>query len=250
MRYAARLSYLGQAFSGWQRQPHSDSVQEHLERVLALLNGGERVTVVAAGRTDAGVHARGQVVSFDLDRYWEPDRFRMALNANLPESVRVARVVHVQSAFHARRDASWREYVYFLWTAGYVYPHLAPYVWWNRSWKDLSLLRQACFLLEGTHDFSAFCRLSERPENPMRTLYSVRLVRRGPLVRLRVRGNAFLTNMIRIIVGNLDQLARGRRDLEWFSRLLLGGDRTQSARTAPAEGLFFWKVGYNPSPWD
>lgn len=249
MNYAVRLSYLGDAFSGWQRQPHAPSVQETFEDALFRLNRGERVGVVAAGRTDAGVHARGQVVSFQLGRDWEPSRFRLALNAHLPDSVRVIEVARVPSSFHARRSAQWREYVYFLWTAGYVYPHIAPYVWWNRSWKDLTVLKKACALLEGTHDFSAFCRLSECPENPRRTLYSVRLVRKGPLVRLRVRGNAFLTNMIRIIVGNLDQLAKGRQDLDWFKQLLRGGDRTHSARTAPASGLFFWKILYDPSPW-
>lgn len=249
MNYAVRLSYLGGAFSGWQRQPHAPSVQQTLEEALTRLNGGHRVLVAGAGRTDAGVHAKGQVVSFRLDRDWDPSRFKLALNAHLPESVRGIEVARVPSSFHARRSAQWREYIYFLWTAGYIYPYIAPYVWWNRAWKDLTILKKACALLEGTHDFSAFCRLNDCPENAIRTLHSVRLVRKGPLVRLRIRGNAFLTNMIRIILGNFDQLARGRRDLKWFNDLLCGGDRTHSARTAPPNGLFFWKVSYNPSPW-
>lgn len=249
MNYAVRLSYLGDAFSGWQRQPHAPSGQETIESALTRLNGDKWVRVVAAGRTDAGVHARGQVVSFQFDRDWEPSRFRLALNAHLPEGLRVVEVARVPSSFHARRSAQWREYVYFLWTAGYVYPHIAPYVWRNGAWGDLTVLKKACDLLEGTHDFSAFCRLNQCPQNARRTLYSVRLVRKGSLVRLKIRGISFLTNMMRIIVGNLDQLARGRRDLEWFKDLLAGGDRTHSARTAPPNGLFFWKVSYDPSPW-
>ncbi len=250
MHYAAQVSYLGNAFSGWQRQPHAPSVQAVLEDALVLLNRGQKVTVAAAGRTDAGVHARGQVVSFSMERKWDVYRLLMALNANLPDGVRIVRIAPVTGDFHARRDARWREYVYFIWTAEYVYPHMAPFVWWNRRWRESTKLRQACSLLEGTHDFSAFCRLSECPPNPCRTIHSARLVRRGALVRLRIRGNAFLTNMVRIIVGNLDQIARGRRDPDWFARLLKGGDRTQSGQTAPAGGLFFWRVAYTPSPWE
>lgn len=249
LNYAVRLSYLGDAFSGWQRQTNAPSGQETFEKALARLHGGKSVHVVAAGRTDAGVHARGQVVSFHVDREWDLSRFRLALNAHLPEGLRAVDVARVPASFHARRSAQWREYVYFLWTASYVYPHIAPYVWRNSAWKDLAVLKEACALLEGTHDFSAFCRLNQCPENARRTLHSVRIVRKGSLIRLKIRGISFLTNMMRIIVGNLYQVARGRKDLEWFNSLLYGGNRTHSARTAPPNGLFFWKVAYNPSPW-
>lgn len=248
MRWAAEVAYLGSAFSGWQRQAGSSTVQGALEEALTRLNGVPSV-VEGAGRTDGGVHARGQVVSFDTARRWEPSRLRLALEGNLPQTLRVLRIAPVDGAFRARHDAQYREYVYFLWTETCCYPHLAPYVWHNRTWQDLEPLRACCRLLPGTHDFRAFCRAADCPDESRRTLYAVTLLRRGPMVRLRIRGRGFLTNMVRIIVGSLDAVARGKRDPSWFASLLGGKGREESGRTAPPQGLFLWKVGYVPSPW-
>ncbi|BDF77829.1 tRNA pseudouridine synthase A [Pyramidobacter piscolens W5455] len=243
-RYSCVISYDGGKFCGWQTQPNGATVQESLERVLSLLNGSP-VKVTGAGRTDAGVHARGQTASFLLDREWEPRRLLLALNANLPEGAAVASVRERPIGFDARRDALWREYAFFVWRGPFCYPMMKPYVWWKKKddW-DHDLIRRGCALLEGRHDFSAFCRAGDLPENAVRRMHFVRYIRRGRLSAFRIRGDAFLTNMVRIMIGNLDAVASGRRTLSWLEGLLDGASRGDSAMTAPPNGLFFWKVGY------
>lgn len=242
--YSCVISYDGGKFSGWQYQPDAPSVQEALEVALTLLNG-ESVRVTGAGRTDAGVHARGQVASFSMSREWQPRRLLLAINAHLPEAASVTQVMERPNDFDARRSAVWREYAYFIWRGSYCYPHLKPYVWWKKKddW-DAAQIRRACAMMEGVHDFSAFCRASEVPENPVRRMHFVRWINRGQMSILRVRGDAFLTNMIRIMAGNLSEIGSGRKPLSWLAQLLEGGTRSDSALTAPPNGLFFWRVGY------
>lgn len=243
-RYSCVISYDGGKFFGWQTQPSGITVQESLEKALTLLNGAP-VKVTGAGRTDAGVHARGQVASFLMQRQWEPRRLLLAVNAHLPDGAAVTSVSPRALDFDARRGALWREYAYFVWRAPYCYPMLRPYVWWKKkdNWNP-RLIRLGCGLLEGQHDFSAFCRASELPDNPIRRMHFVRYVQRGPLSVFRIRGDAFMTNMVRIMVGNLDAVGSGARPLSWLAGLLHGGKRTESAVTVPPCGLFFWKVGY------
>ncbi len=243
-KYSVELSYDGRKFSGWQTQPDCVTVQESLENVLTLLNGSP-VRVTGAGRTDAGVHARGQVASFSLGREWQPRKLLLALNANLADGIAVTSVRPRPHDFDARRSALWREYAYFVWRGSYCYPMIKPYVWWKKkdNW-DHSKIRAACRLLEGTHDFSAFCRADMLPDNPIRRMHFVRCIRRGKLTIFRIRGDAFLTNMVRIMVGNLDAVGSGARSLSWLASLLEGGKREDSAKTVPTSGLFFWKAGY------
>lgn len=244
IRYSCEISYDGGRFFGWQTQPGVVTVQESLEGALSLLNGAA-VKVTGAGRTDAGVHARAQVCSFLMRREWEPRRLLLALNANLPPGAAVVSVQKRPMEFDARRGALWREYAFFVWRGSFCYPHIKPYVWWKRKddW-DHDILRQACAMLTGTHDFTAFCRADELPPNPVRRMHFVRCVKRGKLTVFRVRGDAFMTNMVRIMVGNLDAVGSGRRPLSWLAGLLEGAPRTESAVTVPPSGLFFWKVGY------
>lgn len=243
-RYSCVISYDGGKFSGWQTQPDCVTVQESLEDALSILNGAP-VKVTGAGRTDAGVHARGQTASFLMSREWEPRRLLLALNANVPDGMSVTSVQPRPMDFDARRGALWREYAFFVWRAPFCYPMIRPYVWWKKkdNW-DHDRIRAACRLLEGQHDFTAFCRASELPDNPIRRMHFVRYVRRGCLSVFRIRGDAFMTNMVRIMVGNLDAVGSGARSLSWLAGLLHGGSRTDSAVTVPPSGLFFWRVGY------
>lgn len=245
MKYAVEISYRGDCFAGWQLQPGAPTVQESLERALTILNGSP-VRVSGAGRTDGGVHARGQVASFVLKRSWSPYRLMLALNDNMPDSVSVIRAAPVPDGFDARRNALWREYAYFIWHGPSCYPHLKPVVWWRKkdNW-DHGAVKECCSMLVGEHDFGAFCKLSEKPENCRREILRTQYVKRGSLSVFRIRGTAFLTNMVRIIVGNLDAVGRGTKSPEWFSSLLNGGSRVDSAMTVPASGLFFWRVGYD-----
>lgn len=245
--YSCVISYDGGKFCGWQVQPNCVTVQESLESALSLINGSH-VRATGAGRTDAGVHSRGQTASFFMERAWEPRKLLLAINANLPDGAAVTSVQRRPDDFDARRDALWREYVFFVWRGSFCYPMIEPYVWWKKkdNWDDV-ILRKACSMLCGRHDFSAFCRASEVPDNPVRHMHFVRHVRRGHLSIFRIRGDAFLTNMIRIMVGNLDAVASGARPLSWLAKLLNGGTRSDSAATVPPTGLFFWRVAYDRS---
>lgn len=243
VRYAAEVAYVGSHYAGWQRQKEALGVQQVLEEALQNL-GSCPTSVIGAGRTDGGVHAVGQVASFSMDKTWDPDRLMFAVNYYLPPDVTVMRVRPVGDDFHARRSALWREYRYFVWHGRSCLPHLKDLLWWRKFPWDEGLAGAACRLLEGDHDFRAFCKTGECPENSVRTLLRVRRKRMGNLSMILVRAPSFLMNMVRVIVGNIDQVACGKASLAWLEGLLEGGDRTLSAMTAPACGLYFWRVAY------
>lgn len=249
-RYAIEIAYDGASFKGWQAQPGERSVQEAVERALVELGCGARIH--GAGRTDAGVHARAQVAHFDHAKCWEPRRLTLALNACLPASVSVMRSAVVARDFDARRSAVAREYRYFIWNASTCYPHIRPYVLWLRgAHYDWARARAAARMLVGEHDFRAFCRLEDCPDATRRAITHSKIARRGSLIVYRVRANAFLTNMIRIAVGNILHIAEGKRDDAWLRALLSGVcDRRASAQTVSPDGLFFWRATYpQPIEW-
>lgn len=259
-KYAAQVAYMGGSYAGWQRQTPAEGgpvlgVQQVLEEALSELSSSS-VKVTGAGRTDKGVHALGQVASFELEREWPLERLRLAVNFYLPEDVRVVKVFPVAPDFNARRSALWREYRYFVWHGWVCPPHLNGRVWWRKVDWDLDLARSACRLLEGEHDFRAFCRTGECPEQSVRTLSRLRLQRWGAMSVLTVRAPSFLMNMVRILVGNIDAVARTRwgspggkrRPLSWLEKLLSGVERSGSAMTAPACGLWFWRAAYKELP--
>jgi len=249
MRYAVELAYDGRLYAGWQRQPGRKTVQGDIEDVLSLLEGA-RVPCIGAGRTDKGVHARGQVASFDLTRKWEPDRLLRAIDKNLPPEVGVVRAAAVGETFNARHDAIWREYVYFLWTAPYCFPQVRPFVWRVQAdWSspDLAL---ACKALEGVHDFGLFCPQGERPVNAVRRVLRVKLHRRREWTAFRIRATGFLFHMVRNLVGDLNRVAGGRLSLGAFLNRLSGlQEEGRTQEMAPSAGLFLWGIGYAPSPW-
>ena len=251
-RYAAETAYEGGSFCGWQIQPGQPSVQQALEEALTLLNGGERVSVVGAGRTDAGVHARGQVCSFDLRDDWQPRKLLLALNANLPAGASALRICRARPDFHARFDAVSREYMYFIWNASSIYPQLRPNVCWLKaSGYDWSRAAAACRLFEGTHDFGAFCRAVDRPDDAVRTICKARLSRSGHLLKIHVVGSGFLTNMVRIMTGCLELVARGEKEPRWIEELLSAQRvRADCGRTMPPQGLFLWRINYDPPLWN
>ena len=249
MRYLIEVAYDGRYFSGWQKQPGRKTAQGELERALSLLDGRD-VQTTGAGRTDAGVHARGQAVSFDLEKKWEPERLRLALENNLPPEMGVNRVSPVAGSFSARYDAAWREYAYFLWRADFCYPHLRPFVWRVcGDWDSMDVAR-ACRAMEGTHDFALFCPPGERPSNTVRTVLFSRLAFRKNAVIFRIRANCFLYHMVRYLVGDLNRIAEGKMSVEEFLDGLSAKEAKMERSIAPASGLFLWRIGYAPSPWE
>ena len=242
--YAAKISYLGKNYSGWQIQPDALSVQEVIEGVLAKIEGSS-VRIIGAGRTDKGVNAWGQVASFSLSKNIPPDKLRLAMNFYLPEDIRIMKIFTAPEDFNARRSALSREYRYFIYH-GYVCPPvLNNYVWWRkgRSW-NMNLAREACTIIQGRHDFRAFCKTGECPDDSFRTIDSIRLRNRGNLSTITIKAQSFMTNMVRIIVGNVNNIALGKNSISWLEDLLSGSERSESAMTVPACGLWFWRVNY------
>lgn len=244
MNYAAKISYLGKNYSGWQVQPDALSVQEIIEGVLAKIEG-EPVRITGAGRTDKGVNAWGQVASFKLRKIFEPDKLRLAINFYLPEDIRIMKISHVPDDFNARYSAVSREYKYFIYHGQVCPPMLNNFVWWRKgkSW-NMELAKEACKLIQGRHNFRAFCRAGECPEDPFRTIDSLKIRNRGNISIISIKAQSFLTNMVRIIVGNINNIALGKNNLDWLKNLLAGSERIESAMTVPACGLWFWRVNY------
>lgn len=250
-RYAAEISYDGGKFFGWQIQPELPTVQQAVEEALSKING-RRTPAAGAGRTDAGVHARGQVCSFDMEREWEPRRLLLAANAHLPEGVSLMRAAAVPENFHARFSAKEREYRYFIWNASALYPYMKGKVCWLKARKyDWRAAAAAAKELLGRHDFRNFCRPEGGEQNTVRTISEIRLIDREPLVILKIKGDGFLHNMVRVILGNLEMAALGRIKPEEIKELLDidKSARADGGRTFPACGLYLWKISYDEKIW-
>ncbi|MDR1989610.1 MAG: tRNA pseudouridine(38-40) synthase TruA, partial [Acidobacteriaceae bacterium] len=245
------LAYDGAGFVGWQRQARGTSIQGLLEEICATLDGAP-VTVEGAGRTDAGVHALAQTATVSLARDITAATFVRALNAHLPETVRVLSATLVGDEFHARFSAVAKAYRYRLWNDPILPPFERAYVWhvpWPRL--DVDAMQRAADLLRGTHDFSAFTGAGSRTRTHEREILSVTVARhvdadgRGDgLITLDICGNGFLKHMVRNITGTLVDVGRGTRRADEMSLLLQRGDRHEAGRTAPARGLFLVKVFY------
>ncbi len=238
------ISYDGTDFSGWQKQNSHRSVQDEIQKALEDLHGAP-VSLTGAGRTDAGVHAQGQVANFHTDMASVPsDRFREALNARLPRDVRILGSAEVPNHFHSRRDAVLRCYEYCM-MSGFVVPvHLARYTWAVRELPPLRELNLLAREITGTHDFTAFTAAGDSSSSRIRDIHQAVFLSRGPLVVFRIAGNAFLWKMVRSILGTLVDTARRGGRAEHVRRILESGERENAGPTAPARGLFLKKVFY------
>lgn len=242
--YRLIVAYDGTEYGGWQRQPNQRSVQELIEAALAKLTGGA-VTVHGSGRTDAGVHARAQVASVQLTTHHSPLTIQRALNANLPEDVRVTGVRVAAKDFHARFSAKEKEYRYQIDAGVVVDPFLRRYAWHHPRPLDLPAMRRAAKLIVGRHDFSA---LSANPmreiDTPVRTVTKLTINRRGSLLTVTACADGFLYKMVRTIIGALVKVGEGRMTVEELRVAIAGKKRTALIETAPAHGLFLWRVVY------
>jgi tRNA pseudouridine38-40 synthase len=244
-RFKLTLAYDGAGFVGWQRQASGTSIQGTLEAVLEELDGRE-VGVAAAGRTDAGVHARGQVVSLSLERPFEPGTLRRALNAHLPDTIRVLTVETVPARFHARFDARAKTYCYRIWNDEVLDPFERWCVWHVPApILDVDAMRAAARGLVGRHDFASFQGTGSTTPETVRELFGFEVSSSGPLITYRVRGSGFLRHMVRNIAGTLVDVGAGRRAADEVDALIAARDRTQAGRTAPPQGLFLMNVEYD-----
>jgi tRNA pseudouridine38-40 synthase len=243
-RYRATVAYLGTDFHGWQLQTNAArTVQAVLEDAVSQLARAP-VRVEGAGRTDAGVHADGQVIHFDLPRARDPRIVRDAVNGRLPGDVRLLEVATAAAEFHARYDARWKEYLYRWSRAEVVPPRDAPFVARISGRADAGRMREAAAALPGARDFSVFAVQHPRGESGVRTLESLVIEERGDELRALFRGDGFLRGMVRSIGGVLADAARGRVPAGRAAELLDGGDRRKLSVKAPAKGLTLVRVGY------
>lgn len=247
MVYRLTLSYVGTAYSGWQRQTNALAIQEVVEDALAKVLQ-ERVVLTGAGRTDAGVHARGQVAHLELDREVELSALVRGTNHHLPKDVRVMAADHAPAGFHARKSARAKEYHYRLSRAAVIAPLDAPYVVGTRDDLDLSLLRQASHEIVGEHDFTAFALAGGAHRQPRRRVFVASWHEKGCELELHIVGAGFLRGMVRSLVGTLLEVGRGERSVENFKSLLQGAPRSAAGPTAPAHGLVLMGVFYG-SEW-
>ncbi|HVE92754.1 MAG TPA: tRNA pseudouridine(38-40) synthase TruA [Actinomycetota bacterium] len=240
------VSYDGTAFAGFQVQPGVRTVQGEIESALEQVLGRE-VRIAAAGRTDAGVHATGQVVSFE-DPEADAERILRGAAGLLPSDLSLEDAQQGPEGFHARHSARGRTYVYLLWNADVRNPLMDRFSIWEPRTLDDDLLAEALASIVGTHDFSSFARIRD-DQSPVRTVVEASCRRSGSLVMCRLSANAFLHQMVRSIMGSALEVASGRRPLSWMEQLLESRSRAGAGNVAPARGLTLTEVLYEDAPW-
>ena len=239
------LAYDGTDFNGWQTQPGYRTVQETLEQAIAQLTGEKRIRANASGRTDAGVHAAGQVVNFYSSTQLPPDVLVRALNAHLPADISVYAAEDMAQAFDANRDARRKLYRYVIHDGPVPSPFLRRYACQSRHTLDVSAMRRAAAPLEGHHDFHSFETDWPNRMSSVRTITHLALNRFGDWIWLDVEADGFLYNMVRAIAGTLMNVGRGYWPESKVAEILHAEDRAEAGPTAPAQGLFLMRVAYD-----
>ena len=237
------IEYDGTAYAGWQRQPHQPTVQAALETALTRITQ-QKISVLAAGRTDAGVHARGQVASFQSDKYIPVSKWALALNSFLPPDISVLSSEQVPESFHARYSAKEKVYEYR------IYRHSSrPALDRNRVWHlpydlDIQAIRQAMSMLAGCHDFTSFQGPRASTSDPVCCISHISLSSEFMTLIFRIQANRFLKQMVRVIVGTLSEVGRHKRLPDSIRDILHAKNRRAAGETAPPQGLCLVQVLY------
>lgn len=238
------IQYDGTRYSGWQSQEHTEqTIQGKLQAVLERMTG-EAIDLQGSGRTDAGVHARGQVANFHTGTELSCEEITAYLNQYLPEDIAVLEAKEVDSRFHSRFHAVQKTYVYRIWNSRIPAVFERKYVYKIEETLDLEAMRQAAVLLCGTHDFRAFCSNKRIKKSTVRTLERIQIEQQGREVRLTFTGNGFLYNMVRILTGTLLEAGLHKRNPEEMTEILSSLNREAAGFTAPAQGLCLERVEY------
>lgn len=245
--YRLDVAYEGTDFYGWQSQPSGRTVQDVLSEALRVLTRGE-VTLVAASRTDTGVHALGQVVLGRFGGRVDREPLLKGLHALLPRSIGVLDIQPVAPDFHPTRDARGKVYRYRIWQGQGTNPFLRPLAWWIQHPLQVEAMDAALRWVVGTHDFTSFCASDSSARTKVRTLLEVAVERRGDLVEMWFAGDGFLKQMIRNLVGTAVEVGRGRLPPESMREILMKCDRQSADRTAPGHGLCLMRVFYGRAP--
>ncbi|MCD7820674.1 MAG: tRNA pseudouridine(38-40) synthase TruA [Clostridiales bacterium] len=237
------LMYDGTRYYGWEHQPGRDTIQGKLEAVLERMCGAA-VEVIGAGRTDAGVHAKGMVASFLAETERTPEEIRDYLNRYLPDDIAVKEVREAAPRFHARYKAVGKTYCYTCFDGPVKPVFNRRYVTRLDAAPDLEAMRRAAAVLQGEHDFRSFCGNPKMKKSTVRTVDTIEIVRKGGYLYFNVHGTGFLQNMVRILVGTLLEVGYGRMAPEQMGDILAARDRRLAGPTAPPEGLCLMKVDY------
>ena len=235
-RVMLTVAYDGTAYHGWQVQPNGVTIEGELNRVLKELTG-EEIQVIGASRTDAGVHGLCNIAVFDTESNIPGEKFSYALNQRLPEDIKVVDSCEVAEDFHPRHVSSKKTYEYKIYNAKFPDPTKRLYSHFTYTPLNVEKMQEAATYLIGEHDFKSFCAPAAVVETTVRTLYKAEVIQDEEYIRIRVQGNGFLYNMVRIIVGTLMEVGSGKRQPEDIKTILEAKDRNAAGPTAPARGL-------------
>ncbi len=243
--YKLVLTYDGSRYNGWQRQGNtSNTIQEKLETLLSRLLG-EPIEVAGSGRTDAGVHALGQVVSFHCTQKQDCPGLLAALRRYLPEDIGAVALEEAGPRFHARLNATGKTYVYRIWNSDAPNVFGRKYLYTLPEQLDIPAMERAATLLIGTHDYMSFCANKRIKKSTIRTVTAIEITRHGQELQLRFTGDGFLYNMVRILVGTLLEVGLGKREAESMPALLAARDRSRAGYLVPGHGLYLEAVYYD-----
>ena len=243
MRVRLIVAYDGTNYHGWQIQKNAITVEEILQQALCDLLQ-EPIELVGASRTDAGVHARGNVAVFDTHTRIPAEKIAIAVNQRLPEDIRVMQSEEVEEQFHPRYAESEKTYEYHISNVPIQLPTRRLYSYFVYLPLDVEKMQEAAKLFVGEHDFAGFCSAKTQVQTTVRTIYDCQVEKEGDEICIRVRGNGFLYNMVRIIAGTLVEVGLGRRKLSTVSQAIEKADRSLAGPTAPPEGLTLIKIEY------
>jgi len=243
VKYALGVEYRGSAYCGWQRQPHCDSIQQNIEQALGFV-ADHAIELVCAGRTDSGVHAVEQIAHFDSIAKRSERAWVMGANCRLPRDIRIKWVVPVTDDFHARFGAQARAYRYLIFNDAVPSALFHDLSAWEFRKLNHDKMHESAQVLLGEHDFSSFRAAGCQAKTASRNLQEISVSRRGDLVMLDIKANAFLYHMVRNIAGSLMSIGRGEHDIDWLVGLLDARNRNLAAPTAPAAGLYFVSASY------
>lgn len=237
------VAYDGTNYCGWQIQPNGRTIEGELNAALRDLLG-EDIKVVGASRTDAGVHSCGNVAVFDTQARMPADKFSYALNQRLPEDIVVQKSIQVDGNFHPRHEKSKKTYEYRILNREFRDPNRRLDTYFYYRSLDVAAMQRAAAYLVGTHDFQSFCSIKTQAETTVRTVYAIDVRKEGDIISMRITGNGFLYNMVRIIAGTLIQVGSGERRPEEMPQILGARDREYAGPTAPAHGLTMLGIAY------
>ncbi len=241
--YRMELSYDGTRYQGWQRLRQGETIQGKIEQVLSRILE-QNVEISGSGRTDGGVHAKGQVANFHANTNMTVEQITKQLRHYLPGDIGLLSLEEADARFHARLSATSKTYVYTIWNGPCVDVFRRKYLWHLPADLNLEAMTEASRAFLGRHDFRSFCANPHMKKSTLRTITGCDVEKDGEEIKITVTGDGFLHHMVRILVGTLVEVGLGRREVAEMDGLLRGGPRSLAGETAPASGLCLWQVDY------